>query len=109
VHDATADPDRVRQWWRRWSHANIGLRIRRIERVQLHADLTTLIRLACALATTPSAAPGRIAANRPTVFRDFAAGTPRALGAVCDPAGGAEAGSVTTAPSIMLLPWLKGA
>jgi Bifunctional DNA primase/polymerase, N-terminal len=26
VHDATADPDQVRQWWRRWSHANIGLR-----------------------------------------------------------------------------------
>jgi Bifunctional DNA primase/polymerase, N-terminal len=26
VHDATCDPDQVRQWWRRWSHANIGLR-----------------------------------------------------------------------------------
>jgi Bifunctional DNA primase/polymerase, N-terminal len=26
VHDATTDPDQVRQWWRRWSHANIGLR-----------------------------------------------------------------------------------
>ena len=26
VHDATCDPDQVRGWWRRWSHANIGLR-----------------------------------------------------------------------------------
>jgi hypothetical protein len=26
VHDATTDPDQVRQWWRRWPHANIGLR-----------------------------------------------------------------------------------
>jgi Bifunctional DNA primase/polymerase, N-terminal len=26
VHDATTDPDQVRAWWRRWSHANIGLR-----------------------------------------------------------------------------------
>jgi hypothetical protein len=26
VHDATCDPDQVRAWWRRWSHANIGLR-----------------------------------------------------------------------------------
>jgi Bifunctional DNA primase/polymerase, N-terminal len=26
VHDATCDPDQVRQWWRRWPHANIGLR-----------------------------------------------------------------------------------
>jgi hypothetical protein len=26
VHDATTNPDQVRQWWRRWSHANIGLR-----------------------------------------------------------------------------------
>ncbi len=26
VHDATTNPDQLRQWWRRWSHANIGLR-----------------------------------------------------------------------------------
>ncbi len=26
VHDATTDPDQVRALWRRWSHANIGLR-----------------------------------------------------------------------------------
>jgi Bifunctional DNA primase/polymerase, N-terminal len=26
VHDATCDPDQVQAWWRRWSHANIGLR-----------------------------------------------------------------------------------
>lgn len=26
VHDATCDPDRIRQWWRRWPQANIGLR-----------------------------------------------------------------------------------
>jgi Bifunctional DNA primase/polymerase, N-terminal len=26
VHDATTDPDQVRAWWRRWPHANIGLR-----------------------------------------------------------------------------------
>jgi hypothetical protein len=26
VHDATCDPDQVRQWWRRWPGANIGLR-----------------------------------------------------------------------------------
>jgi hypothetical protein len=26
VHDASTDPGQVRQWWRRWSHANIGLR-----------------------------------------------------------------------------------
>lgn len=26
VHDATTDPDRIRQWWRHWPQANIGLR-----------------------------------------------------------------------------------
>jgi Bifunctional DNA primase/polymerase, N-terminal len=26
VHDATIDPDQVRAWWRRWAHADIGLR-----------------------------------------------------------------------------------
>src|SRR6266542_2120070 len=26
VHDATTDLDQVREWWRRWPHANIGLR-----------------------------------------------------------------------------------
>src|SRR6266487_5560310 len=26
VHDATTDLDQVRAWWRRWPHANIGLR-----------------------------------------------------------------------------------
>jgi len=26
VHDATTDPDQIRLWWRRWPHANIGLR-----------------------------------------------------------------------------------
>ena len=26
VHDATTEPDQVREWWRRWSHDNIGLR-----------------------------------------------------------------------------------
>src|SRR6266536_6124851 len=26
VHDATTDPDQVRELWRRWPHANIGLR-----------------------------------------------------------------------------------
>jgi hypothetical protein len=26
VHDATCDPDQVQAWWRRWPHANIGLR-----------------------------------------------------------------------------------
>lgn len=26
VHDATTDPDQVRQWWQRWPGANIGLR-----------------------------------------------------------------------------------
>lgn len=26
VHDASCDPDQIRQWWRRWPHANIGLR-----------------------------------------------------------------------------------
>jgi hypothetical protein len=26
VHDATTDPKQIQAWWRRWSHANIGLR-----------------------------------------------------------------------------------
>ena len=26
VHDATTDLDQIRAWWRRWPHANIGLR-----------------------------------------------------------------------------------
>jgi Bifunctional DNA primase/polymerase, N-terminal/YspA, cpYpsA-related SLOG family len=26
VHDATCDPDTIRDWWRRWPDANIGLR-----------------------------------------------------------------------------------
>jgi hypothetical protein len=26
VHDSTTDTDRIRQWWRRWPNANIGLR-----------------------------------------------------------------------------------
>jgi Bifunctional DNA primase/polymerase, N-terminal len=26
VHDATTNPDRLRDWWDRWPHANVGLR-----------------------------------------------------------------------------------
>jgi Bifunctional DNA primase/polymerase, N-terminal len=26
VHDATTDPDQLREWWDRWPHANVGLR-----------------------------------------------------------------------------------
>lgn len=65
VHDASADPDRIAAWWRRWPEANIGLPVGAnglavLDVDPAHGGGTSFIKLTTAMAEVGEAMPATL-------------------------------------------------